>query len=145
MQQVTIFLDWDPAGGGSVQARTLSYTPPGGGPSIENYIFPMDPGVKQVAGPDGPRTITETTMTSPTSKKGGRVEYDYGAPDFGVVENYLRDQKLAYEQKTGLGAGLQVTISFVSQTPWQMVVNIVDICARVGITNFALNPLEIDY
>jgi biopolymer transport protein ExbD len=146
MQQVTLFLDWEPANGGAVLARTFNYEPPGGGPKLDNYTFPMDAGVQQVAGKDGPQTVTKTTMTSAASRKrGGRVEYDYGAPDFAVIEAYLSDQKKAYDTRSGLGAGLQVTISFVSQTPWQMVVNVVDICARVGITNFALNPLEIDY
>lgn len=146
LRQVTLFLEWDESNGGNVILRTLNYQPPGGGERIEDYLFPMDPGVKTVAGPGGqPRTITQTVMKTPDGRKGGPVTYDYGAPDFNELERYLRDQKQEYDQRTGQGTGLRLTVNFVSQTPWQMVVSIVDICARVGITDFALNPLELSY
>jgi hypothetical protein len=108
---------------------------------VEDYQFPMDPGVRMVGG----QATTETAMRSPDGKKGGKVAYDYGAPDFDAVERYLRAQKTDYDSKSGQGTGLRLTVNFVSRTPWQMVVNIVDICTRVGITDFALNPLELEY
>lgn len=141
LRQVTLFLEWDESDGGNVILRTLNFQPPEGGATIEDYQFPMDPGVRVVGG----QATTETVMKTPDGKKGGRVTHDYGAPDFDRLESYLQTQKRDYDQKSGQGTGLRLTVNFVSRTPWQMVVNIVDICTRVGITDFALNPLELDY
>ena len=147
LRQVTLFLEWDPADGGTTYLSTLQYTPPGGTETIDDYVFPMDPGVQRVADPasGGTRTITVTSMITPDGKKGGRVEYDYSAPDFAKLEQFLREEKRRYDEQVGLGTGLRLTVNFQSQVPWQMVVNIVDICTRVGLTDFALNPLELPY
>ncbi len=147
LRQVTLFLTWErSANGENVYLRTLNYAPPGGGPVQDEYLFPMDPGVRQITDSSGaPAMHTYTKMVSDDGKKGGPVEYDYGAPDFTQLETYLREQKRIYDEKTGQGAGLRLTVNFESTVPWQMVVNIVDICTRVGITDFALNPLELEY
>jgi biopolymer transport protein ExbD len=145
LRQVTLFLTWDDADGGTASLSTLNYVPPGGGTPVDDYTFPLDPGVRRLVGPEGePRAVTETTMVSPDGKEGGKVVYDYATPDFRPVEAYLADQKRQYQER-GLGAGLRLTVNFESEVPWQMVVNIVDICTRVGITDFALNPLELEY
>jgi len=82
LSQITLFLEWDPQDGGSVTCRTMNYVPPEGGAPQDNYLFPMDPGVKPPAmAPDGTlRRRTETKMFAPDGKKGGKVEYDYAAP-----------------------------------------------------------------
>ena len=151
LRQVTLFLLWErSANGENVYLRTLHYAPPSGGAVQDDYLFPMDPGVRQVtvsSAKTGTRieTHTSTNMVSANGKKGGLVEYNYGAPNMAQLEEYLRDQKRIYDEKSGMGAGLRLTVNFESKVPWQMVVNIVDICTRVGITDFALNPLELEY
>jgi len=143
LRQVTVFLEWVDDQGGTVNLRLAQYYPPDGGAPVDDYLFPQSPGVRQDATTG--RTVTETEMFTPDRKKGGKVEYDYVAPDFSKLEEYLVEQKRSYDQKSGLGAGLRLTVNFGSKVPWQMVVNIVDICTRVGITDFALNPLEMEY
>jgi hypothetical protein len=147
LRQVTLFLEWrEDAEGGMVYLRTFNFQPPGGGQPIDDYTFPMDPGVMTRTGATGqPVRVTETRMVTDDGNKGGAVTYDYGAPDFNSLEEYLRSQKEAYDKKVGLGAGLRLTVNFETQIPWQMVVNVVDICTRLGITDFALNPLELEY
>jgi biopolymer transport protein ExbD len=147
LRQVTLFLEWNPSDGGAVALRTMNYQPPGGGSPIQNYLFPMDRGVKGPfrAGDGSLRRVTETKMVRPDGRLGGDVTYDYAAPDFKELETYLAAQKQDYEMKSGKGTGLRLTVNFQAQVPWQMVVNIVDICTRVGITDFALTPLEVDY
>jgi biopolymer transport protein ExbD len=146
LKQVTLFLEWsESTEGGTVQLRVLQYFPEGGGEPLDDYLFPMDPGVRRVMGSTGPQLETETKMITPDGKKGGKVVYNYAAPYFDPLEQYLRRMKADYEARSGLGSGLRLTVNFESAVPWQMVVNIVDICTRVGISDFALNPLELEY
>ena len=146
IQQITLALVWDPQDGGSVTCRAAPYVPPDGGAPQDSYLFPMDPGVRPPAmAPDGTlRRRTETTMLTPDGKKGGKVEYDYAAPDFKVIEEYLRWRKAYYDKEDPMGTGIRLTVNFSSLVPWQMIVNCVDICTRVGITDFGINAAEVE-
>lgn len=143
IRQIAFFLEWDEADGGSVLLSALA---PGGEGGQVDQRFPMDPGVRRTVDAFGrPRATTVTRMVSADGKKGGPVEYPYAAPDFAAVEAYLAEQKRAYEQRMGgSGAGLRLTVNFGKQVPWQMVVNAVDICTRLGITDFALGATEVE-
>jgi biopolymer transport protein ExbD len=138
----TLFLEWDPAEGGKVFCRTDKFQHPNGQVE-ENYLFPMEAGTRVEMGPDGaPRAETEAHMQGPTRQH--RVVYEYAVPQWQLVEDYIRDRKAIYDQREGLGTGLPVTVNFENRVPWQAVANVLDICARVKITNFALNMQEIE-
>lgn len=139
----TIFLEWASADGGRVIARTDKYYSPDG-QVVENYQFPMDPGLRLEAGPDGtPRAQTESKVQGPTRQH--TVRYDFAVPQWTDVEQYLGTRKAMYDQKKqGLGEGLPVTVNFTNQVPWQAITNVLDICTRLKITNFALNMTESD-
>jgi biopolymer transport protein ExbD len=66
-----------------------------------------------------------------------RVEYPY--PDFGAVREYLRARR---EQYSGIDYDLPVTIRFTPEVPVQMVVNVIDICAELGIRDVAVGAVE---
>lgn len=146
IRQLTLFLEWSEEGGGTVTLSTMKFYPPGGGEPVDDYRFPMDPGIYRTTDARGqPATITKTKMVRPDGKKGGPVEYNYAAPDFNALETYLADQQRTFAQRSGTGGTLRLTLNFQKKVPWQMVVNVVDICTRVGVTDFALNALELEY
>ena len=103
----------------------------------EIYRFPDDRNTRQT---------TEGWMTSgPFGPKadGPPVEYDYAAPSFVEVERYLKYREDAYQARGGVGSkGLPVEINFSGEVPWQMIVNIIDICSRLGITDLALTGAD---
>ncbi len=142
IRQIAVFLEWDEADGGTVHLFTLT---PGGQEGQVEQRFPPDPGVQRIATPGGLRIVTRTEMKSADGKKGGRVEYPYAAPDFRALENFLAEQKRSYDERMG-GSGpcLRLTVNFDKRVPWQMVVNVVDICTRLGISDFALGATEIE-
>lgn len=122
LANVTVFLDWegDPETGHCI-AITTKYQPPSGG-SQPRYQFPLVPGEQAYA-----------------AHKGNRVPYD--CPDFREIEAYIKYRKDTY---SGIGFGLPVTVNFTDRVPIQMVVNMIDICVRLGITDFALNAQGIE-
>jgi hypothetical protein len=140
----TLYLEWEPDGGGEVLCRTLKYVSPEG-KTFENFTFPRDDDdIKEDTGPDG--TIRVETHTLMRGRKGDeyKVTYDYLAPRFDLVEEHLRERKDTYDRR-GVGAGgLPVSVNFEDPVPWQAIANVLDICVRLEITNIALNILEIE-
>lgn len=121
MNPVTIFLEWegDPATGRCV-AKTNNYQPPGSTENIRYYTFPTIPGGH------GPN------QGWPANK---RVQYDY--PDYNQIYAYMKYRKERAEAAGG--QKLPVTINFEDKVPVQMVVNMLDICQMLKITDFAIN------
>ena len=140
----TIFLEWEPDGGGEVLCRTLKYVSPDG-KTYENFTFPRekDENIKEHRGPDGELRV-ETAAAMKGLNEEYEVTYDYIVPRFDLVEEHLRERKETYDHR-GVGtAGLPVTVNFEDPVPTQAIANIVDICIRLEITNIALNILEIE-
>lgn len=139
---VNLFLAWDSAGGGKVLCRAEKFIDSAGRVS-DNYLFPMEAGVTVEAGSSGkPRARTEARIQGPT--RDHQVTYDFAAPEWPLVETYLRERKAAADKLDRRGTGLQVTVSFEKKVPWQATANVLDICTRVKITNFALSMTEIE-
>ena len=126
---ITLYLNWNDAG--RVVCQTNNYQMEG--EVREIYMFPDDENARQVDG----GLMTETVLGP--RRDGGKVVYDYAAPDFDQVEHYLKYRKDSY-RRTGLSSkGLPVEVNFAGRVPWEMVVNIIDICTRLGITDLALS------
>jgi len=139
----TLFLEWEPDGGGQVLCRTLKYVSPGG-ETHENYTFPDDENITEGRGPDGGIRVETDTVMKGLKGQEYRVTYDYIVPRFDLVEEHLRERKETYVRR-GVGAsGLPVTVNFQDPVPTQAIANIVDICIRLEITNIALNIQEIE-
>ena len=121
LDNVTLFLAWegDPTRGRCI-AITVKYRPPTGGEQNQ-FKFPTVPGGD--AGYAANKKIT----------------YEY--PNFNEIAAYVKYRKEAY---AGIGFGLPVTVNFTDRVPIQMVVNMIDICVKLGITDFALNAQGID-
>jgi hypothetical protein len=123
LANVTIFLGWEgDSETGRCVAITTNYQPASGG-NQQRYQFP------NVAG----------GSLGYAANKEERIQYSY--PDFNEVKDYVRYRKDNY---SGIGVGLPVTVNFTDKVPWQMVVNVVDICVDLGITDFALNATGVD-
>lgn len=140
---VTVHLAWVDAEGGKVLARTERHESPAG-KITENYQFPTDPGLRVESGPSGTiRAITEARVEGP-----GRphtVTHEYAVPHWPAVEEFLAVRKRQYQsQGKGVASGLPVIVSFEKRVPWQAVVNVLDICTRLEIKDFALNLAEIE-
>jgi len=62
----------------------------------------------------------------------------YRTPDFDGVERWLRERATEYGKLT------PVTVRFDDAVPWQMVVGVIDACARVGLADVAVgaSPVE---
>jgi hypothetical protein len=132
---VTLFLQWVPEGSdspyGEVVCQTIQYHEPDG--TVRNqYKFGMVNAAEAEYGPPGRRS---------------KVEYKYSRalPDFDEIEGYLQRRHETYVDTEGLGKGLPVTINFEDKVPAQMVVNLLDICIRLGITDFTLAAQEEPY
>ncbi len=134
--QVAFYLAWDKAG--KVLCTTLNYQM--NGDTRQQFTFPFDPNAKQLT--DG-SWHTETRMENAT--EGGIVRYDYASPDFREVEQYLQYRHQRFESAGASDKGLPVEINFENQVPWQSVVNILDICKRLGISDVSLTAEEHDY
>lgn len=121
LDNVTIFLDWqgEPATG-HCRALTSKYRPPSGGEQ-DRYEFPR--------------------VASGAAGYSANTKVEYSHPNFSQIAAYIRYRKDAY---SGIGFGLPVTVNFTDRVPVQMVVNMVDICVELGITDFALNAQGID-
>ena len=90
----------------------------------------------------GGKWQTKTKLPGTTTQ--GDVTYEYSAPDFAEVEDYIKYRRDSY-QRAGPGSkGLPVEINFSNEVPWQTVVNIIDICKRLGITDIALTGEEME-
>ena len=87
-----------------------------------------------------PSSIFETT-----GPKQGKITYEYAPPDFLEVEAYLKYRRESYEDTGGGSKGLPVEISFDGAVPWQMVVNLIDICKRLNISDISLSAEELEY
>jgi len=125
---VTFDLEWDDAAQ-RVSCYTFNYQPPGGsGASGGNYRFGSDPKTEPAGG---------NTLFGAGARR-GKVDYDYVAPDFFEIETYLAHRK-AKNDAAGTGKGIPVSVNFSDAVPWQMVVNILDICTRLGISDFSIN------
>ncbi len=129
---VTLFLTWDDSG--EVRCITPQYEM--NGVTHQNYPFPRDGNAQPVAG----GYVTETTIGSGTRQ--GKITYDYAAPDFQEIEAYLKYRRDGYEDTGGGSKGLPVEINFEGKVPWQMVVNIIDICKRLAISDISLSAEE---
>ena len=119
---VIIYLRWegDPETG-TCKAVTTNYQPPGGGVQRQHTFSTIGAGT-----PDG-------------WKPNSRVDYDY--PHFGEIRDYMAFRKDRAEQS---GGSMPVTINFADGVPVQMVVNMLDICQELKITDFAINAEGID-
>jgi hypothetical protein len=142
---IQLFLSWsreggDPAGPSAVGLVTCScplYHPPDGSPAVEGFTFPRDPRTRVVLGPGGSEmTTTETFLVDPDDGRRYPVTYEYGVPDFAEIEAYVRS-RVESMRRLGLGSP-SVIIDFEPEVPWQMPVNIFDICARLGIDEVTL-------
>lgn len=124
LANVTMFLDWvgNPLTGHCIAITTKFRRP--SGEELPRYQFPS------VAWMDA----------FPSHKRGGTRSM-YNCPDFNLIREYIRERKESY---SGIGYGLPVTINFTDKVPIQMIVNMVDICVDLGITDFALNAQGID-
>jgi len=120
----TLELSWEEKDGGRVVARTGQYPSSRDG-EVRDHQFPQER--SREAAPAKPR----------------RPESDFSAPRWDLVEEFLAGRKKQYEARSG-GKDLPVTVSFDNRVPWQAVANVLDICARQKITNFALNMQEIE-
>ncbi len=127
LANVTFFLDWvDDQPEGRVRCRTMDYRPSGGGARIPVYEFNTEDGRFKIA--YGPQADD--------------VHYGYHVPSFSDMESYLQDRHSTY---TGGRTGLPVTINVEDKVPMQMVTNIVDSCARLGISNVTIAAKEAPY
>jgi hypothetical protein len=120
LDNVTVFLDWVPdpgseTGEGHCIAITTNYRPMSGG-AMPRYNFPL-------------------VAPAPS------IRAQYQQPDFREIEEYIRYRKETY---SGIGYGLPVTVNFTDAVPVQMIVNMIDICLKLGVTDFALNAQGIE-
>ena len=118
---LTIFLEWkgDPETGNCV-AKTINYQPQGSAANIREFEFP------QIQGGHGPGSGWSANK---------RVKYDY--PDYQAIYSYMKHRKDRADAAGG--QKLPVTINFEDKVPIQMVVNMLDICRMLKITDFAIN------
>jgi len=65
-------------------------------------------------------------------------EDGYVAPNFGELEVYLTDRVQRF------GREMPVTVHFEDGVPMQMVVDVVDVCERLGIRGVAVGAAEIE-
>ena len=131
---VTLFLVWDKAG--KVICQTTQYKM--GNVARQIYEFRMDPKARPVAG----GWQTETTIGAAIK---GDIVYEYAVPDFVEIEAYLKNRKNTYQTSGTSSKGLPVEVNFSGAVPWQMVVNILDICKRLGISDISLSAPEKPY
>ena len=137
---VTLELAWE-ASVQKVSCYTFDYDPPAGGARQNSYRFRDDAAVKEGVGPGG-QPVAETDTRVGGGTRTGKIRYDYGVPDFMEIEEYLAFRKGVQMQR---GAKVPpVTVNFGDGVPWQMVVNILDSCTRLGLTDFSINAQEIE-
>ena len=136
---VTFELAWDEAVQ-KVACYTFNYDPPGGGARQPSYRFRDDAAVVEGVDADGePAAQTDTRIGVGRNEK---ISYDYAVPDFIEIEEYLAYRKAVQQQRAGKIP--PVTVNFGDGVPWQMVVNILDSCTRLGLTDFSINAQEIE-
>ena len=137
LASINLFLVWN-KGEQKVECLTTGYRDPNTGAQAQEHQFADDPGCG-VDAEGRPVTSTSIGDSSP-----GSVTYDYHAPDFKVIEEYMGYRKDDYA-RVAPGKSLPVNVTFEDGVPWQMVVNVLDICDRLGITDFSLTAKEVDY
>ena len=133
-QNVTLFLAWDRTG--KVICQTTQYTM--GNVARQTHEFRSDPNARPVAG--GWRT--ETTIGAAIK---GDIVYEYAVPDFVEIEAYLKHRRDTYQTSGTSSKGLPVEVNFSKAVPWQMVVNVLDVCKRLRISDISLSAEEIEY
>lgn len=121
---VIIFLVWqgDPETGYCF-AGTNKYQPPSGG-ILDRYQF---------------QTVEDPAPGRWMNKN--RYENYYKHPNFDEIFQYLAYRKGQADQ---LESKFPVTINFEDNVPVQMVVNMIDICTELGITDFSINAKGLD-
>ena len=127
VEPLTIYLRWqgDPITG-TCEAITTNYKPPSGGSANRHSFTLVDPQVDDVEG------------AWPANYK--ITEYKH--PHFAEIKQYM-----AYRKGVSEGTGsskFPVTINFEDKVPVQMVVNMLDICQQLKITDFAINATGVD-
>ena len=65
----------------------------------------------------------------------------YGYPNFEEIRDYLGYRK---SESDAVQGKMPVTVTFTDRVPIQMIVNMIDICAELGITDFAINAKGIE-
>ncbi len=125
---VRLFPTWDKAG--KVVLLTANYEIDG--MAHQTFEFPTDANARKTS--DGWMTVT----TIGTGVKARPITYEYAVPDFLELEKYLKYRKDFYRQAGTASKGLPVEIYSSGQVPWQMVVNILDICKRLNISDISL-------
>jgi biopolymer transport protein ExbD len=138
LANLTLFLEWDKAAE-RVSCKTIQYDPPGGGGRLPVYEFAADSRAAR-----GEQGNIEVRTTMGVGSRTGTVIYDYVVPDFQEIEAYMQHRKETHEAQ-GTGKTLPVTVNFGDGVPWQMVVTILDMCDRQGITDFTINAQESQY
>ena len=116
LDNVTVFLDWV-------------------GEPLDGYCRAITNNYRSPAGAVQRRHEFSRVQGDPT----GPVEYQH--PNFNEIEGYIKQRKDSY---SGIGFGLPVTVNFSDSVPVQMVVNMVDLCVKLGIEDFALNAQGVD-
>jgi biopolymer transport protein ExbD len=135
---VTFELAWD-AATQKVACYTFDYDPPAGGERQRSYRFRDDAAVVEGVRDGKPAAQTETRIGVGRNEK---ISYDYAVPDFIEIEEYLAHRKAVQQQRAGKLP--PVTVNFGDGVPWQMVVNILDSCTRLELTDFSINAQEIE-
>lgn len=128
---VKLFLAWEDP---KVVCRTVNYRM--GNTAQQQYTFPDDPNGE----PDGAGGFITNTVRRSGSVE-GKVTYDHVAPDFGEIEAYLQGRRDAFPNQAD---GLPVEVDYGDAVPWQMVVNILDICQGLGIRRISFSGKEIE-
>ena len=123
VDDVEIFLQWDR---GHVVCTTKNFRM--GKQTAKSWEFAADPNVEQ----NGDSYTTRTTLRDANDVR--HVTYDYGVPDFKEIERYIEFRRDAHRGPNGL----PVEVGFSNAVPWQVVVNLIDLCSRLGIRDVAL-------
>ena len=137
LASINLFMTWNKERQ-EVLCATTGYRDPDTGAQKNEHIFAQDPGIGTDANGN------PVTVTSIGDSTEGGVTHDYHAPDFRVIERYMSIRKSDHE-RSAPGKALPVNVTFEDGVPWQMVVNVLDICDRLGITDFSLTAKEVDY
>ncbi|MBI4601910.1 MAG: biopolymer transporter ExbD [Planctomycetes bacterium] len=130
-EAVLLVLGWEPAGGGRVTCRTPRFQRPDGRLE-EDYAFPMA---------STPERDEPGTVLSPLGPPEGTGPFDYAAPRFDRVEAFLAERKAAL---AGRRPGLSVVLRFDERVPVQPIATILDICSRLRIESFSMEPVRQD-
>ncbi len=111
---VTLDFFWDHKGAGAVRCETRPYLRPDGA-WLDVHEFSMDPDA---------------------DRKTGATD---GIPGLGEIEAYLKFRKRDRTPIFGEPGRLAVLVNYDREVPWGVVVNVLGMCKRLGITEVDLD------